>query len=599
MLAELRGRVAALLVALCALAPAAPALDVDDLRVGDVYVQTSYFGPGTLDQGYFPVRVELWNQGAEAVDVDLDGEQSWQQEDFVHKSTHLEAGERASFELVLRARVGRPNAYELTFATGDAEGVIQVDVDYGWGAASAILYAAADPLPAGTVERWASEWQSDTSGTVGGREFKFSGCTFDQLSETWIAYTSLESVVLDASSGAPSPAVLDALLAWVRAGGRLVVCGADPAALFAARPEDAKWLRPAWRITDGETWGRQEAYRVGFGRVVLVDTPRLGAVAMDEAADLVPALHDALVDQGPSSWYGREWVGTQDRTRQVERELPGFGDLPLRGLMLLLVLFAVLMGPVNFLWVKRRGKPVLLLVTVPLLSLGTGLALVLFGVFAQGLDVKVSTRSFAILDQLGQRVTCAEVRRLFAGSSPGEGLRPAQGTAVMPVVSGRYGGPISMHRFLLDLDRGRLLGGDYLPVRTPTTQLLLSDHASRLRLEVTAVGDEVEVSNALGGRVEELVLRDARGALHHLGTPLDPGASARLRGGVEDEQEPLLDHDLKRLWGEDAPAKLAPGTWLAVVDAPDLRDACGVPVTVVEGRHLVLGVYALPVEESR
>jgi len=156
--------------------------------------------------------------------------------------------------------------------------------------------------------------------------------------------------------------------------------------------------------------------------------------------------------------------------------------------------------------------------------------------------------------------------------------------------------------FTQDLDDGRLLAGDFLPVRRPVSQLLLSDRSSRLRLDVTPVDDAVEVANALGGAVEELMLRGVDGRYHHLEGVLGAGESRRLIGGASLQDRREWSDELELILGASASESddMPPGSYLAVVvDAGELRDSCGISVNELNGRHVVFGVHASAQGEQR
>ena len=99
---------------------------------------------------------------------------------------------------------------------------------------------------------------------------------------------------------------------------------------------------------------------------------------------------------------------------------------------MLLVAFAVLIGPVNLVFLKRIRRPALLLVTIPLLSAAASVGLLLYGIFYQGLDTKAARQSLTVLDQRSHHADTIERRKLFVGLSPGRGLRPGAATAVVP-----------------------------------------------------------------------------------------------------------------------------------------------------------------------
>ncbi|MCA8979394.1 MAG: hypothetical protein KDC14_05170, partial [Planctomycetes bacterium] len=479
--------------------------------------------------------------------------------------------------------------YAVTFeVNGESQYFAVGPSEWSGGFEVPVLFASRSPVEAGAVERWASTWTGRGSG-----DFHFAAVRFPQLSKQWAAYTRYEWVVLSLEQGLPDAAALDAIFAWVRTGGRLLVIAPDPRAALESRPQDTKWLSPDYAVRESQP-ERCAAYHCGYGTITLFSAQGWGFEEMESVDGYQPAALSAV-----DYWSGRSWTPGSDSHAQSGMEsvtplLGGFGELPLRGLMVLLVVFALVMGPVNFWWVKRSRKPMLLLVTLPGISVVTSICLVLFGVFSQGLDLKVSTRSFTFLDQSAHQATTAEVRRIFAGSSPGAGMRPEAGTTVFPDVGSWSSDFRGTNLFTQDLTDGRLLGGDYLPVREPVVQLILSDRPTRLRLDVTERAGEVEVANAFDGPIERLLLRDSSGAFHQLNGALAAGESRRLVGGASVRDEFDWSVVMRDFWdtrGAGAP-ELPAGAYLAVLQTADLRDDCGVEVNEVSAQHVVFGVYA-------
>lgn len=590
MLADLR-RVARVCFAMLVMACASAAhADLPQIaHVEGVRCSVAYHGPDLLHHGYFPIRVELWNTNDEAVVVDFKVEQQWQVEDRVTLRVRLEAQERAAFEPLLRARTNSMNTYSAFFEVNGEQNYFAVGPgEWSGGFEVPVLYAGLSPVEAGAVERWSATWSAR-----GANPHYFAAMRFAELSEQWAAYSCYEWVVLSLDQGLPRGAALDAIFAWVRTGGRLVIIAEDPRAALSERPQDAKWLTPDYAVREDQP-ARFEAFHFGHGTITLLPFTGPGAAALESEQGNAPVAHDAVDYWRARSWTPATEVFGETGIHRVGRSLADFGDLPLRGLMVLLVLFAFVMGPVNFWWVKRSKKPMLLLITLPGISIVTSIGLVLFGVFSQGLDVKVSTRSFTFLDQPGRSATTAEVRRVFAGSSPGAGMRPEAGTMVFPEERFWSSDFRGSNLFTQDLSNGRLLGGDFFPVRKPVVQLILSDRPTRLRLDVNDVGGVIEVSNAFDGAIERLMLRDARGELHQLNGELDAGESRRLVSNV-----PLADREnwrelMLEYWdARDAGMPMLPrGSYVAVVQTADLRDDCGIEVNEVEGEHVVFGVFA-------
>lgn len=557
-----------------------------------------YSWPSALSRGWFPVELELRNEGTEGALVQLVATQPFGEEDRVTRRIGLAPGERVALELLLRSRAIGMDEYVVDLSVGGDEARLAgLGPGEAAGTGSVVLHASAELPPPGSQERWSALWGSGESPSHGLHGHvhtavmgQVAARTFAQLSTNWQAYTSLDTVVLDLSGGRPEPGVLDALLAWSRTGGKLCLFGV-PLDRLSADPGLAPLLEERFVLTGHEELEQRglRAFALGLGVVVARQGDSDPQEFMEPAGGERPLA--LLVDRLPlaGSWI-REPQGRLTRTRLLQDTLAEFEGLPLRGLMVMLVLFALVLGPVNFYWVRRRGKPLLLLLTVPGLSVAMSVGLLLYGILSQGLEIKAHTRSLSVLDQRLQRAVAAEVRHLFAGSSPGAGLRPEPGTAVVPEPRFWSGSWRSESFFTVDLTDGRLLGGDYLPVRQPVGQLVLSERPSRLRLDLGGDGQAIEVTNGLGARIEDLVLRTADGAYHRLGAPLGEGEVGPLTpvSGIEGAGD--LRHELVWFGGRPNAASLAPGSYLARLDGHALRDDLGIEVVELTGSHLLLGV---------
>jgi hypothetical protein len=576
----------------------ASALDEQYGEVEGVVCTVAYHWPKLISKGYFPVEIRLENRGPKDVIVSLLAEQEWQEKDKVRRDLALASGESIEFELLLRDGYSTWGEYSVSFEVDGEELKIR-NVGPGNSSRSvherALLYVSAEAVDAGSEEAWTQEWKeyhnrmslaaSATNVHTGAAQV--SPRTFDQLSTTWQAYTSLDTVILDVSGGWRDTEPMNALLAWCRSGGKLMLAGLDKERLRSVPGLESSFeerLRLHSEMAEFNEQGLQ-AYRHGFGALIVQEE-------VDSDRDLMDPGSAAMIADMTlfaPSWTRPSYSHLPSRERNGFMGMGKFSNLPFRSLMLLIIVFAILIGPVNFIWIKRTNKPMLLLISVPAIALVSSLILVLYGVLSQGLDVKSISKSWALLDQRDGWSTTAELRRVFAGSAPGEGLRPEARTLVYPEDSAWRGRRRSGKLFTLDLNDGRLYGGDYFPVREPFGQILVTDRSTRLRLEVLESDEGVTVTNALGSRVEQLILRAVNGDYFFLGGPLGEGASSELAPGGSRAIRMEWQDDLHLIWGEET-NDLLPGSYIALLQDASLGDDCGVEVNEIEGRHVLAGI---------
>ena len=442
-----------------------------------------------------------------------------------------------------------------------------------------------------------------TRRSAGGLDVSLAGVVFRDAPRRTEAYTSLDLVVVDAFEAVP-PEVLEPVLSWVRLGGTVAFAGDDPLRRAREHPAVAPWLEDRFLLG---TRGEVSMWTMGHGRLLLLPTESLFSTSDEvSAVRSVFASEVGLVPQ------------ENEPLRTLWPTIPGLGELPYRVLILLLIVFAVVIGPVNFTMVKATGKPALLLVTIPLLALVAVVAVLAYGIFYQGIDVKTASLSHTILDQRTHRAYTAEARTMFAGLSPGPGLLPDPGTMCFPSSMQRSGVETS---FRLDLDRG-MWAGDYLPVRRVGKQLLLSDDEARARVEVGRDATGLTVTNGLGARIEYLLLRDPAGGFHLLESPLATDGTAPLVASdaqAADANRAAMINRVRRIAGEEdlllaarseAPTRSSPfrpwsptaphllelpnnlplGSYLAVLERNPFADDCGLEAHELVGIHFVQGI---------
>ena len=77
----------------------------------------------------------------------------------------------------------------------------------------------------------------------------------------------------------------------------------------------------------------------------------------------------------------------------------GVKGVPTTAFLVLMTLFTIIIGPVNYIFLVRRKQQYLLLITIPVFALMTSLSLFGYSVVAHGFGVKSRLRSMTILDQ--------------------------------------------------------------------------------------------------------------------------------------------------------------------------------------------------------
>jgi hypothetical protein len=597
-------RPALVLIALVAgLVPAARAGGEKSAVVDNVSIVVRTPWPNMLSRGAQPLLFEVQNANPEPRHVRLVlGNGFGVRTDHIEKELDVGGGARVSIELFAPVQAQYSSDYYLqAYAGGESVTVPGVGcAEQPNSSVRNVLVLSQEQFDASLRGHWQDALSSDARPRVTTEPtsaHRMAGITFpgrssspgpppDPVAVTQVlfrdlpacyeSYTSIDGVVIDSKAGLPSADALAAIASWTRLGGRLAIFGPDAMRLVMSSSELAPWVQERFRV------------RVDVGVETYVCAQGLLLVGASSGVLQEPAQVRALnhaMEAAP------DWIPKEGATRGTGApiRLPGL-ELPYRALTLILLLFAVVIGPINFYLVRKTGKPVLLLVTVPAIALLFSIGLFAYGALAQGLDVRASSATFALLDQRSHRSSAAEVRLFFAGLSAGDGLVPGPGASTWPeaVFSDRR----ASHSYAIDFNRGTLLSGDYLPVRTPVRQTFLVDRPCRLRVDLRREGGNLVAENGLGVTILSLVFRDADGHLHTLQHPILPGA----RGGLADAPDSAAERGQPEIVADQVEGgfgRLPPGTYLATLSDAPFSDRCGVEVRDAGSVHSVIGIVDL------
>jgi hypothetical protein len=242
-------------------------------------------------------------------------------------------------------------------------------------------------------------------------------------------------------------------------------------------------------------------------------------------------------------WFQRAWLprhGLAPNSPNAEFSnllIPGVGLAPVTEFRVLITLFVLLIGPLNY-WLLSRAKRLYLLVlTVPLGAAAVTLLLFCYAFLADGLATQVRARSVTMLDQTSGEAVSWSRLSYYAGFAPADGLSFPNDTALYPILpetpgvsprSRQPGRVVEWHDQYQDLTQG------WLPSRTPTQYLAVRAHQSPAKLEVRSAADRCQAVNQLGAPIDWLMVVDEQGALWH-GIEIDVEERIDLEPGVKEE----------------------------------------------------------------
>jgi hypothetical protein len=406
-------------------------------------------------------------------------------------------------------------------------------------------------------------------------------------SSRWLAYTRYDGVAVtredleELQRGAnDTRAVLQALWQFTETGGVLLVLGPGRAPLpagWARHPADSAGLK---------------VYQVGFGQCFLAP------------------------DRNAEAWPDERWTAISSALSQtatpfnsnkslldLNTAFPVVDDLgvPVRGLFVLMILFAVALGPVNLVVLGRKKKRIWMLWTVPALSLLTCLAVFGYMIVAEGWQGHARVAGVTLLDEIDRRATTLGRTAFYSPLTPGDGLRFTEDTEVTVPggESAAFAGSCT-----LDWSNGQHLARGWVTARVPAHFSLRKSEPRRERLNIRREADgKLSLVNALGADVKTVWVADEKGVLYTGGpvaagerTTLDRSTKPRVTGWPSEGWRQIYSSPD---WMNSAvnasrkpEEKLGPRTYLAVVEGSPFLEQAMRGAVVRESQSIVLGLMA-------
>ena len=351
-----------------------------------------------------------------------------------------------------------------------------------------------------------------------------------EWSQHWLAYSSYDGVIVTGAEMRAAPAnVREALQQYVECGGVLLIFGeweiasiwqhtrsitswqeiyqVEPTPTPQAAPEATPTPTPKPAATPVPIPVRTDSqhYEVGFGEIIVMNEPT------------PPALTDA-------QWrnIGFSFERTQEQLKgnydfyenQKLSSLSGEFGTPVRGLFLVMLLFVVVIGPLNLWLLARWRKRLWLLWTVPAISLVTCLAVAGYAIFREGLRGVERVSCMTLLDETAHRATTLGYVSLYSPVTPGSGLHFGTQTE-LTIKAFSYSDARRGARRSLDWTTDQHLTTGWVAARVPALFELRKSETRRERLTITKnANGTFNVVNGLGANIETLWFADAQGTLH-------------------------------------------------------------------------------------
>jgi hypothetical protein len=292
----------------------------------------------------------------------------------------------------------------------------------------------------------------------------------------------------------------------------------------------------------------------------------------------------------------RYWPGLPGDTGAANAALPVVENLkiPVRGIVVIMLAFIILIGPLNMIYLNRINRRTWMLWTIPAISFATTLLVFAYSLLREGVTPDTRIAGLTVLDQTSHHAATIGATAFYCPLTPSGGLNFEFGTEATPLVQIGYGSGNSRE---VDWTQSQHFQRGWVSARVPAHFHLRKSETRRERIQVVNENGKLQIVNGLGAEIKSIWVafptkpmphvRDGLNFYHAENvaagqkaglipvelhpSPLFSGAEGMLRdigfAGKVDAHEPL----------ENTVADcLLPNTYLAVLDTnPFIENALG------------------------
>jgi hypothetical protein len=387
-------------------------------------------------------------------------------------------------------------------------------------------------------------------GGINPSQFPYSDVPITEWSDRWLAYSRYDGVMVTADDLRKMPSgAQTALMQYVECGGSLIVLGT--------------WSVPeSWK---GRKLAPRQSYTIyqgGFGQCLVTD---------NAAAESIPA--DLLTDAA-NSWIqtSERWNSSRSSPSRLNSAFPVVESvgIPVRGLFILMVVFALAIGPLSLYVLARKNRRIWMLWTVPAISLVTCLAVFGYMLLLEGWEGHLRTEGLTILDQTTHRATTIGLTAFYSPVTPSDGLHFGPDTELSPQLADdaypyRRGGGAAR---TIDWGHGedQHLSKGWVTARTPAYFMVRKSEVRRERVSVSRGPDgTLTMVNGLGAEIQDFWYADENNWLYSAG-PVASGSRVVLTAtGKQLTGRPV--EALRQVYQRDSLTNInnlskSPQTWL-------------------------------------
>lgn len=424
-----------------------------------------------------------------------------------------------------------------------------------------------------------------------------------EWSQNWMSYARFNGILLSAEELSAAPeAVRMALLHYVERGGMLIVSGNwQPPGQWLARrgafkdepvkedENDSEAEAPPKPAPNSKPQPDLPIYYVGFGSILTTGAVDPKAISVNQWKGIKQELSASRLTVNDFA----SLANINQDFKVVEK----FG-VPVRGLFALMLLFVIVIGPVNLLWLAKLKRKIWMLWTIPAISLLTCLIVAGYSLFGEGWNATARTEALTILDETAHRATTIAWTGFYSPITPSDGLHFGYDTELIPQLPSYFDYRRRIPERTLDWTNDQHLESGWVAARIPAFFKLRKTEARRERLNIRQFGNEATLVNGLGADIAQIWWADASGKIH-AAENIAAGAQGSLKptelkaAGVPGSLRETYSGDWLEKFkaiGNKPQQVLMPNSYLAVLNSAPFVEEGLKTVKTRTARNLVYGV---------
>ena len=195
----------------------------------------------------------------------------------------------------------------------------------------------------------------------------------------------------------------------------------------------------------------------------------------------------------------------------VQYQVPGTDEVPSGIFVSIMILFVIIVGPVNYLWVRKKKQIHLFLITTPIISFIFCITMATFGILADGLSAYRSTVELTWIDHQRKQACHWTSVSWFSGLSPGD-IEVGHDTAVQIMDNSIYSDYLyDTHPLEARWFTKQILSGDWIRTRTHQQLQYATPQGEERRFLIKKDGGSYQIENGFDIAIRSFEWRDQQG----------------------------------------------------------------------------------------